>query len=204
MDEREFVQRCIKGDKQSWDVFLTRYSRLIYSYIYQTFNLNGHRYKQEEIEDIYQEIFCSLIKDNYRKLSSYQGRNGCSLASWLRQVVINSTLSYLRKLKNTAVSIDQETEEGFSLKEVLKDISVSAQEFLADAEKLRSLEDCIELLDADDQYFAGLFLDQGLGLSQIKEHLGLNRGALYMRKSRILRRLRDCFKSKGFELDFAG
>jgi len=201
MDDLKFVQACVKGDKQSWNEFLSRYSRLIYNYIYSVLAVKGSSLPAEQIEDIFQEIFYSLIKDNYKKLATYQGRNACTLASWLRQVTINFTIDYLRKLKPT-VSIDIEIEEGLSLKDILKDLSADAVEFLSDQDRLKTLQDCVDSLESGDQYFMELYLNQGLSLEQIREYLKINRGAVDMRKSRIFQKLQDCFKKKGFMLDF--
>ncbi|MFA5349829.1 MAG: RNA polymerase sigma factor [Candidatus Omnitrophota bacterium] len=201
MDDLKFVQACVKGDKQSWNEFLSRYSRLIYNYIYSVLAVKGYNLAIEQIEDIFQEIFYSLIKDNYKKLATYQGRNGCSLASWLRQVTINFTIDYLRKLK-PMVSIDVEVEPGFSLKDILKDLSADAAEFLSDQDRRKTLQECVDLLDSGEQYFMELFLNQGLSLEQIREYLKINRGAVDMRKGRIFQKLQDCFKKKGFKLDF--
>ena len=149
MSDLEFVQGCVKGDKQSWNEFLARYSRLIYHYIYNVLKTKGYHYSQEDVSDIYQDIFRLLIQDNYKKLSSYKAKNGCSLASWLRQVTINCTLDYLRKLKNTLISIDDDSQGPLTLKDRLADASVAAPELLNNQEKLITLKECIGLLDSD-------------------------------------------------------
>jgi RNA polymerase sigma-70 factor, ECF subfamily len=197
MDDLKFVQGCIKADKQAWAEFISRYSRLIYNYIYSVLSVQGRNLSTEQVEDIFQEIFHTLIKDNYKKLSTYRARNGCSLASWLRQVTINFTIDYLRKLK-PMVSIDAETEEGFSFKETLADLSPGVADFLNQQERSKTLEECIDLLESDEQYFLELFLNQGVSLEQIKECLKISRGAVDMRKGRIFQKLQDCFKKKGF------
>ena len=201
MDDLEFVQGCLKGDKQSWSEFLSRYSRLIYNYIYSVLAVRVRNFSNDQVEDIFQEIFHALIKDNYKKLSTYRGRNGCSLASWLRQVTVNFTIDYLRRLK-PAVSIEAQSEDGFSLQDTLADLSPGTAEFLNREDKLKTLYECIDLLDSGEQYFMELFFGQGLSLEQLREHFKLNRGALDMRKSRIFQKLRECFKRKGFGLDF--
>jgi len=202
MDDLKFIQGCLKGNKQSWSEFISRYSHLIYNYIYSVLSVKGRSISTEQVDDIFQEIFHALIKDNYRKLSTYQGKNGCSLASWLRQVTINFTIDYLRKLK-PIVSLDVEDEDGFTLKDTLKDLSAGPIEFLNDQDRRKTLQECISLLELDEQYFLELFLNQGLTLDEIKEHFKINRGAVDMRKGRILQKLQDCFKKKGFfQLDF--
>ncbi len=197
MNDLKFLQSCLKGDQQSWADFILRYSRLIYNYIYNVLSIKGHSIFMEQVEDIFQELFHVLIKDNYRKLSTYQGKNGCSLASWLRQVTINFTIDYLRKLK-PAISLDIEDENGFSLKDALKDLSPGAIEFLNDQDRRKTLRECINLLETDEQYFLELFLNQRLTLDEIKKHFKINRGAVDMRKWRIFQKLQNCFKKKGF------
>ena len=198
MDDLEFVQGCIKGDKQSWIEFLSRYSRLIYNYIYSVLAVKGRNFSNDQVEDLYQEIFHNLIKDNYKKLTTYKAKNGCSLASWLRQVTVNFTIDYLRRLKPSVVSIDAETDEGFSLKDTIVDLTPEVTDFLNEQDRRKTLYECIDLLDSSEQYFMELFLGQELNLEQIKEHLKLNRGAVDMRKSRIFQKLQECFKKKGF------
>ena len=197
MDDLEFVQGCLKGNKQSWSEFILRYSRLIYNYIHSVLSVKGRSISAEQIEDIFQELFHTLIKDNYKKLATYRGKNGCSLASWLRQVTINFTIDYLRKLK-PMVSMDARSGEGFSLGDSLADLSAGAIEFLNDQDRRKTLGECISLLEPDEQYFLELSLNQELTPDEIKDYLKINRGAVDMRKSRILQKLQDCFKKKGF------
>ena len=202
MDDLEFVQSCIKGDRQSWDRFVDKYSRLIYNYTHSVLKLKGiSQFNQDNIRDLFQDIFLLLAQDDFKKLKTFKAKNGCSLASWLRQVVINHTIDYIRKSKST-VSLDEETDEEFSLKDVLADNSPSIKDMLTEKEKLASLKDCIQELDTDDKYFLELHINRGLGLGDLKENFRVSRGAIDMRKSRIINRLRECFKHKGFALDF--
>ncbi|MCX5706638.1 MAG: sigma-70 family RNA polymerase sigma factor [Candidatus Omnitrophica bacterium] len=197
MDDLEFVQRCVKGDSSSWDEFLTRYSRLIYSYIHRVLGSKGFSSSANHIQDIFQELFSSLIENDYKKLRSYKALNGCTLASWLRQVTINFTLDYLRRIKPT-ISIDAEYEEGSSLKDILTDGSISVPELINQEEKLKSLKDCIEVLDNDEKYLLELNINQGVRLETLRKAWKISRGAIDMQKSRLMDKLRDCFKSKGF------
>jgi RNA polymerase sigma factor (sigma-70 family) len=199
MNDLEFVQRCVKGDKRAWDEFVERYSSLIYNYIHSVLKIKGKTYAQDNINDLFQEIFLSLAKDNFKKLGTFRARNGASLASWLRQVVVNFTIDYIRKLK-AGVSIDEETDEGASLAELLSSDSPSVTDALSQEEKLKNLKDCIGELGIDDRLFLELYLNRGLGLEELKDYFKVSRPAIDMRKARIIERLRSCFKSKGFVL----
>jgi RNA polymerase sigma factor (sigma-70 family) len=201
MKDLEFVQKCINGDKQSWDEFLKRYTLLIYKYIHSVINSKGTIQAKDYIEDIFQELFSALIQDDYKKLKSFRGKNDCSLASWLRQVTINFTIDYLRRIK-PALSLDAMTEQGTFFGDFLVDRSFSVSEIIIYEEKLKSLEECIDKLSYQEKYLLELNINQGIRLEAIREHLKISRGAIDMQKTRILDKLRDCFSLKGFKLDF--
>ncbi|MBU0503564.1 MAG: sigma-70 family RNA polymerase sigma factor [Candidatus Omnitrophica bacterium] len=201
MNDLEFAHKCSSGDKRSWDQFVNKYSRLIYKYICSVFKSGGLTLDQDSISDTFQEIFLSLCKDDFKKLKSYQSKNGCSLASWLRQVAINAAIDFSRKLK-PMVSIEQEDEEGLSLEDLLPGNLPIARDMIFSQEKMLQLVDCIHGLTKEDKYFLELYLNRGLSLIQIKRYFKSSRGLVDMRKSRIIDRLKDCFKSKGFKLDF--
>ena len=60
-------------------------------------------------------------------------------------------------------------------------------------------EMCIrDSLNTDDKLLLEFNLNQGVRLEDLKDLLGLSRGAIDMRRSRIIEKLRDCFKEKGF------
>ena len=199
MDDLDFVKKCASADMLAWKEFLQKYSRLIYSYIHNIIRIKGYILDPSVVEDIFHEIISSLIKDNYRKLKTYQGRNNATLASWLRQVTINFCLTYFRREKPAMVSIDAPNEEGLVLSEIIPYRCLSAAEELMRKERKESLTDCIERLDLDDKLTLELTLRWGLSLEELKELFGISRGAMDMRHSRIIQRLRDCFKEKGFE-----
>lgn len=201
MNDLEFVRKCVQADKQAWDEFVDKYSRLIYNYIYSVLRIKGSSCTEEDVRDIFQDLFLRLREDNFRKLKSYKGLNGCSLASWLRQVTINHTIDYLRKLKPTT-SLDEEKGEGLDLKDVIPDKTPQARDILNSEEKVGHLIDCINQLQSEDKYFLELHLNQGLSLQELSGHFDISRGAADMRKTRIVQRLRDCFKGKGLWLDF--
>lgn len=199
MTDLEFVRRCLGNDKQAWVEFIDKYSRLIYSSIYHVLKIKGVLLKQDSISDLFQEVFLSLIQDNFRKLRSFQAKNGCSLASWLRQVTVNLSIDYLRKVK-IAVSLDEEYGEGEDLKNILVFNGSSGAEILTDKEKIMHLTQCIGQLSQEEKYLLELHMNQGLGLQELGDYLRISRQAVDMRKSRVMERLRECFKNKGYHI----
>jgi RNA polymerase sigma factor (sigma-70 family) len=200
MDDLEFAGKCAKAERIAWEEFLQKYSRLIYSYINSIIRIKGHVFEPSVIEEIFQEIIASLIQNNFKKLKTYQGENSASLASWLRRVTINFSLDYLRKKKPSLVSIDEPIEGDLFLSEIIPYRSLSAAEELLKKEKTETLTDCIQRLDLDDKLFLELNIKRGLSLEELKNFFRVSRGAIDMRRSRIVERLKNCFEEKGFEV----
>ena len=107
MTDLEFVKKCIDGDVYAWEEFVSRYSRLIRAYVCQVLRTRGLSTHDEQVDDVVQDILLGLIKDDHRKLRSYQGRNGWSLASWLRQVAVHATIDRSRAVRMN-ISLDDD------------------------------------------------------------------------------------------------
>ena len=158
MTDLEFAQLCASGDKHTWDQFIERYSRLIYSALAKAFRIHGCAVSQETLNDLFQEILLILLQDNFKKLKTFKARNGCSLAGWLRQITLHYAVDYMRKLK-PALSLDAQNEEGASLHDALPNDAPLPTEIISDEEKVRQLTECIEALGQEDKYFLEMHLN---------------------------------------------
>lgn len=84
---QDLIDRCKKGDREAQFGLY----KLYYKSMYNT----GLRIVGNEIdaEDIMQESFLSA----FRKINSYEGK--VSFGAWLKKIVINRSLDYLKKRK---------------------------------------------------------------------------------------------------------
>jgi len=200
MNDLEFVRRCIKRDAAAWDEFLRKYSKLIYNYIHSVLRIKAKDIPLDTVDDLFQEIISSLIKDNYRKLRMFKAKNNCSLASWLRVVTVNFMIDFIRSSK-PLILLDQDLPDQESLKDIASDSYAAFEKDIADEEKRSRLSECIAELSVDDKYFLRLYIHKCVALDRLGPILSISKTAVDMRKSRIVERLRGCFKKKGFLLD---
>ncbi|MFA5275624.1 MAG: sigma-70 family RNA polymerase sigma factor [Candidatus Omnitrophota bacterium] len=201
MQDLELLQKCINGDKLACEEFLNLYSRLIYNYIHHVIKSKGFPCSQDLPQDIFQEIYRALFEDNCKKLRTFKAKNNCTLATWLRQVVINFTIDYLRRQK-PFISLDSADEDEASLGDLLSDGAERADKVISSKERLAQLVHCIDKLNLDEKFLIELHFKQGLKLERLKTLFETTRGAIDMQKQRLINKLRNCFKSKGFVLDF--
>ena len=204
MDELQLIKRCLTKDKRAWDEFVVKYSRLIYNYIYSVFLAKGRTPSSENVADIYQGIFLSLYENNLKRMRSFKARNDCAFPSYLRVITINAALDHLRKNSRTIISLDEEParEDRPSLKDAIADEKSFPDQYMASKEKHDQLLDCVKTLTAQEKYLVQMHIYQGLNMEELAKLCKASRGTLDMRKSRILEKLKNCFRRKKFMLDY--
>ncbi|MFT7462892.1 MAG: RNA polymerase sigma factor (sigma-70 family) [Pseudohongiellaceae bacterium] len=94
-DEKLLIDRVLAEEEGAFNDFLTRYRALIYSVLYK----RGFGFPNDYLDDIFQSFVLAVAKDNFRKLRAFQGRNNCSLATFLQVVTTRFALDELRKWK---------------------------------------------------------------------------------------------------------
>src|SRR5215471_10066801 len=95
--EKALIAGCLRSEKAAWDSFVLLYSNLVYHTIKKTLSLHHVEPDTDLVEDLYQEFFVSLLRNDYKKLRQFSGAHGCSLASWVRLLTVRLTIDFLRK-----------------------------------------------------------------------------------------------------------
>jgi len=178
--EKILLAGCIRGDKACWDAFVLQYSALVYHTIKKTASLHQAKTPHDFADDLFQEIFVSLIKDDFLQLRRFRGDNGCTLASWLRMIVARRTIDMLRKTKNP-----EEALEKLPLQAVLEESGS-----LEIDEQCQLLAAAIANFAPGDRIMIDLFFYRNLSAQDVASILHLSVAAVYTQKSRILAKLR--------------
>jgi len=94
MDENKLIIACKRGEVSALKIVYERYYSLMYGVCL--------RYLKNvtDAEDLVQEGFMKIFKD----IGSFKGKG--SFEGWMKKVMINNVLAYLRKHKNEFVSHD--------------------------------------------------------------------------------------------------
>ena len=185
--EKTLIAGCLRGEKAAWDSFVQQYSNLVYHTIKTTFGMYHHHSGTEEVEDLFQEFFVAMLRDDCKKLRQFRGERGCTLASWVRLVATRLTIDFIRSHVSNNIT-DVERIHGDQ-----PDLSES----LAGQEQEALLRRAFESLSARDQLFLNLFYRQCLTPADIAGILNMSVGAVYTHKSRLLDKLRDVLKKSG-------
>ncbi|MEW6273083.1 MAG: sigma-70 family RNA polymerase sigma factor [Thermodesulfobacteriota bacterium] len=186
----ELLQGCIRGDVDARRRLVAEYSGIVSYGVSVIFQQFGRPSRREEIEDICQDVFLALFDQDARKLRQYQGRNGCSLASWLRVVANRLTIDRLRREGRTVSLDDPNNIESWRVREVQPDAKPGPEPQVEEAQRAARVRELIAQLPPKDQLFVQLFYFQGLPIEEVANTIGITTNAAYVRKMRLHEKLR--------------
>lgn len=131
-----------------------------------------------EAEDVMQESFLSAFK----KIKTYKGE--VSFGAWLKRIVVNRSLDYLKKKKVQFEEINERTTQ-------IEDYQMAAHE--VDAKVLKAA-----IQDLSDGYrvVLSLYLIEGYDHEEISQILGISNSASRTQLLRAKNKLRELLKGK--------
>ena len=136
-----------------------------------------------EAEDIMQESFL----DAFQRLHSYTGEG--SFGSWLKRIVINRSLDYLRKVKETVSFDDVE----YDIPDIIKENKEEDIQF-----KVDEVKRAISQLSDEYRVVLSLFLLEGYDHEEISQILQISNQLSRTRYSRARQKLLNILKEKNF------
>lgn len=195
ISEKELLTASIQGDKAAWDRFVEKYTDLIYNTILKTLRIYHSDFLYQDLADIHNNIFLSLIEDDYKKLRQYKGINGCTVSSWIMVIATNTTLNYIKRNK-TSISLDDPLDEDRSLRDTISDPQPSVIKQMEESEQSEILREIMDGLGSDDKLFLGYYYEEELSPEEIAGIMNLSVSAIYSKKSRIIEKLKKIAKKK--------
>lgn len=164
MEDKLIVEKCLKGDTDSFEYLVAKYKKLVYSIAFRFFN-DPHL-----AEDITQEVFFKA----YRKLNMYD--TNMKFSAWISRITHNTCIDTIRKNKNYSVAAEENP--------VIEDTAEAADEIVVEKEKREWLEEQIRLLKPAYKTPLLLFHQGGLSYEEIAKSMNV---PLSIVKNRIYR-----------------
>lgn len=164
------------SETQSWARFVTLYTPLLYAWI------RRRGIAQEEAADLVQEVFSVLIQ----KLPRFRYDTNKSFAAWLRTITVNKCRDFFRRRNCRPAApvsfiepVVPDPVEDLSAAEYRAHLARRALELMQEEFQPATWKACWEVVV------------EGRSASEVAQELGVSVNAVYVAKSRVLRRLRE-------------
>jgi len=193
-EDRRLLARCIAGEREASEILIRRFSSLVYHSVRQTLLAKNAAFNKQDLEDLHNTVFLQLFERNGRKLKQYQGRNGCSLASWIRIVAVRIVLNHVRKKGMDAIVWQKNRVPLEDLPE-LKGQAAGALTVIERKERARLVQEGIRRLPPRDRLFMKLHFTQGLPLAEVAAALQISVENAYTVKHRAIQKLKHLIVS---------
>jgi len=195
-DDRELISKCLSGDRGAWETLVRRFSNLVYQTVRSTFIAKQAPFGRQDLEDLHNTVFLGLFEQGCVKLKHYQGRNGCTLASWIRIVTVRTVLNHLRK-KGVDSPLWERMKTPVEILPWLRGEDQEPLVLMESAEQEELVREGMETLAPRDRLFMKLHIDQGLPVEEVAEALQISVQNAYVVKHRAVERLKTFLVSRG-------
>jgi RNA polymerase sigma factor (sigma-70 family) len=171
-DRADPLAALLAGDKRSWDAFVRRYAALIVAAV------RGVAASSGDIEDLSQEVFVRLCKDDFRLLRTYDSTRA-SLSTWITIVARSTARDAMRRRRPDSVPIDLVAEVHLKIDAV---------------EPLPKLKLPEALLSPRQREILGMLYDGEMDVAEIAVALGIDRQTVRSAHHKAMLKLRAHFK----------
>jgi RNA polymerase sigma factor (sigma-70 family) len=196
-DDDQLLKGCVFDHREARTEFFTRYEVYIRGVVRRTVSKYCKSVDLCVVEDLVQEVFVALLAGNCRRLRMFKGKNGCPLRAWVRVIAMRTTVSQMRRWKHHSALPGDDNSSG-SIK-VVDDSTRPDRVYESQLAKQRSsfIFELVESLSPEDKVLFNLIYIDEVPVPELTERLNIQRGALYMRKNRVIARLRRQADRKG-------
>ena len=183
--EAELLARCRRGEAGAWDELFDRHYAAAGRFVFQL----GHDFSREDVEEICQEVFLSVI----RNLGSFHG--GSQFQTWLFRIAANKARDYRERQRaakrgggQVPLSLQAEDpESGLTIDP--PGTAPSPDLALLNAEQAALVHQALDQLEEPCREVIQLRYFGDLSYDEISRSLGLNPKTVSSRLSKCLDRL---------------
>ncbi|MEK0420349.1 MAG: RNA polymerase sigma factor [Bacteroidetes bacterium] len=172
MTEQQLVDGCIREDRkcqeQLWNVYATKLLTVSIRYCQN----------REDAEDVLMEAFVKI----FNNMSAFRGQS--SLETWMRRIVVNTSINKIRSRKFTE-SIDNEV------------LHIGYSDNAFDSMDAKVLISMLESLPVGYRMVFNLFAVEGYSHKEIAELLNIDEGTSRSQLAKARKSLQEMIEKKG-------
>ena len=150
MTEKQLINACKKGDRQAQKRLYDRYSPVMMGVC------KRYLYRREDAEDVIVEAFFKILTN----ISQFKGSG--SFEGWMRRIVVNEALMFLRKRHNFHLTVE------------IEHVNISAPMKIEEELAAADIIDLLAKLPTGYRTVFNLYVLEGFKHREIAEILGIS------------------------------
>ncbi|MBN2670009.1 MAG: sigma-70 family RNA polymerase sigma factor [Bacteroidales bacterium] len=181
-DIKEVIDGCIKGNR--------KYQEILHKSFYSKMLVACLRYASHraEAEDLLHDGFIKV----YQKLSHYNYQG--SFEGWIRRIIVNNSIDYLRKKKEFTIDFDGENEYLLNKYDDHEDVH---EEIRLTNYKAQQIIEAIQQLTPAYKAVFNMYVLEDLSHKEIAEELGISIGTSKSNLSKAKVKIKEILERMG-------
>ncbi len=168
------VEALTRGEPGAWAVFVRRYARLVVAAVRSIAREAG------DVEDLAQEVFLRLCKDDFRLLRSYDPARA-GLSTWITIVARSTARDAMRRRRPVSVPIEAVPEARLAIDPVEPAVKLKLPE---------------ALLSPRQREILSMLYDRDMEVAEVAAALGIDRQTVRSAHHKAMIKLRAHFKAE--------
>ncbi len=168
------LDELLRGEKGAWAAFVRRYAGLVVA------SVRGVSRETAEVEDLTQEVFLRLCKDDFRLLRSYDPARA-GLSTWITIVARSTARDAMRRYRPVSVPIEAVPEARLAIDPV---------------EPVRKLKLPEALLSPRQREILTMLYDREMEVAEVAAALGIDPQTVRSAHHKAMIKLRAHFKAE--------
>jgi RNA polymerase sigma-70 factor (ECF subfamily) len=179
------IAAVLQRQPGAWHQLFKRHERLIIACLRRVFVRYHVPLPPEDLEDLMGIVCLDLVKENYKKLGTFDASRGYRLSSWIGLIATNVAHDALRRRLPGHLSIDDEEGQVHDLPSALPDPLAALEQ----KERVDLLAQALSHLSAVDRAFVVQYYGEGRTPEEIAESTGVSVNTIYSRKNKVRAKL---------------
>jgi RNA polymerase sigma factor (sigma-70 family) len=167
-----------------WASFARRYERLLASCVIKVLRRYGAAFCRDDLDDLVNDVWLLLLRDDMRKLRQYDATRGFRIASFLGLVATNATIDHLRARQAESASLGDELTELVSLRS-----AGAPGDELEDRQRAALAQEALARLSGQDRQFVLWAFRDEQSPEEMARALGISTNTVYSRKFKVRAKL---------------
>jgi RNA polymerase sigma-70 factor, ECF subfamily len=196
LTDRQLIQDCIDRRDGAWEIFLEKYSALVYHVIWKALRSEAQHIGAStvEVEDVAADVYAQVVANNFKLLRTFRWQ--CKFSTWLGIITYRTTRQAIYRNRHVAFSIDNYNSSSGNellLRDIIPDPNPLPPEDVLAEEARRLVHEALATLPPRDQLVLKFFYFEGKKYAEIARILGISGSlvgtAIFRAKARLAEKL---------------